>query len=168
MDKIAVLFRIEKEIEGLPAEEKQAKRQEISKPLVDGFFSWCRTNQNKVLSQSKIGKAIEYALSYEAGLRVYLSDGLVPMTNSLDERTIRPFTIGRKNWMFATSVKRAKASAAAYSLIETAKANHLDPYDYIEYLLDLMPNIDFNNNPSKLDEFLPWSKKTLSEFKNDN
>lgn len=168
LDKIADLFRIEKEIAALSAEEKQAKRQEISKPLVDGFFSWCRSNQSKVLSQSKIGKAIEYALSYEEGLRVYLSDGLVPMTNSLDERTIRPFTVGRKNWMFATSVKGAKASAAVYSLIETAKANHLDPYDYIEYLLDLMPNIDFNTNPGRLDEFLPWSKKTLSEFKNDN
>ena len=66
-----------------------------SKPLVDDFFSWCKDNQNKVLTASKTGKAIQYALNYEAGLRSFLEDVLVPMTNSLDERTIRPFTVGR-------------------------------------------------------------------------
>lgn len=62
---------------------------------VDDFFLWCKENQNKVLTASKTGKAIQYALNYEAGLRSFLEDGLVPMTNSLDERTIRPFTVGR-------------------------------------------------------------------------
>ena len=86
------------------------------------------------------------------------------MTNSLDERTIRPFTIGRKNWMFLASTKGANASAADFSLIETAKANHLDPYDYIEYLLEIMPNIDFIKNPERLDDFMPWSDQTQSIF----
>ncbi|MBS5588001.1 MAG: transposase domain-containing protein [[Clostridium] spiroforme] len=107
---------------------------------------------------------MSYALEYEKGLRVYLDDGYVPMTNSLDERTIRPFTIGRKNWMFLASTKGANASAAAFSLIETAKANHLDPYDYIEYLLEIMPNIDFIKNPERLDDFMPWSDQTQSIF----
>ena len=164
IDKIAKLFVIEKEINELSAGEKVKVRQEKSKPFIDDFFSWCQNNENKVLTRSKLGKAISYALEYEKGLRVYLDDGYVPMTNSLDERTIRPFTIGRKNWMFSASTKGANASAAAFSLIETAKANHLDPYDYIEYLLEIMPNIDFIKNPERLDDFMPWSDQTQSIF----
>ena len=95
VEKIARLFAIEKQIETLSPDKKVKVRQEKSKPLVDDFFSWCKDNQNKVLTASKTGKAIQYALNYEAGLRSFLEDGLVPMTNSLDERTIRPFTVGR-------------------------------------------------------------------------
>lgn len=87
------------------------------------------------------------------------------MTNSLDERAIRPFTVGRKNWLFAFSTKGADASTATFSLVETAKTNHLDPYDYIEYLLEIMSNIDFVKSPEKLDNFLPWSEQTKSIFK---
>ena len=123
VEKIARLFAIEKQIETLSPDKKAKIRQEKSKPLVDDFFSWCKYNQNKVLTASKTGKAIQYALNYEAGLE----DGLVPMTNSLDERTIRPFTVGRKNWLFSTSTKGAEASAAVFSLIETAKAYKLNP-----------------------------------------
>ena len=164
VDKIAKLFVIEREIEDFSAEEKVKVRQEKSKPLLDDFFSWCQTNENRVLMRSKLGKAISYALKYEKGLRLYLKDGYVPMTNSLDERTLRPFTVGRRSWLFSNSVKGAEASAAAFSLIETAKANNLDPYDYIEYLLEIMPNIDFMKSPEKLDDFLPWSEQTQSVF----
>ena len=156
LKKIAKLFAIEKEIDTFPPEDKVKIRQERSKPLVDDFFSWCKDNQNKVLTASKTGKAIQYALNYEAGLRSFLEDVLVPMTNSLDERTIRPFTVGRKNWLFSTSTKGAEASAAVFSLIETAKANRLDPYDYIEFILDYLPQQDLVENPERLDWFLPW------------
>lgn len=142
LEKIAKLFAIEKQIETLSPDEKVKVRQERSKPLVDDFFLWCTNNQNKVLSGSKTGKAIQYVLNYEAGLRSFLEDGLIPMTNSLDERTIRPFTVGRKNWLFSTSTKVAEASAAVYSLIETAKANKLDPYGYIEFILNYFPQQD--------------------------
>ena len=155
---------IEREIEDFSAEEKVKVRQEKSKPLLDDFFSWCQANENRVLMRSKLGKAISYALKYEKGLRLYLKDGYVPMTNSLDERTLRAFTVGRRSWLFSNSVKGAEASAAAFSLIETAKANHLDPHDYIEYLLEIMPNIDFMKSPEKLDDFLPWSEQTQSVF----
>ena len=164
LKKIAKLFAIEKEIDTFPPEDKVKIRQERSKPLVDDFFSWCKDNQNKVLTASKIGKAIQYALNYEAGLRSFLEDVLVPMTNSLDERTIRPFTVGRKNWLFSTSTKGAEASAAVFSLIETAKANRLDPYDYIEFILDYLPQQDLVENPERLDWFLPWSEEIKEEF----
>jgi len=108
-----------------------------------------------VLTASKTGKAIQYALNYEARLRSFLEDGLVAMTNSLDERTIRPFTVSRNNWLFSTSTKRAEASAAIFSLIETAKANRLDPYDYIEFILDYLSQQDLVEDPDRLDWFLP-------------
>lgn len=164
INKIAKLFAIEREIESSSPDDKAKIRQEKSKPLLDDFFLWCSHNQGNVLMRSKLGKAIQYALKYETGLREYINDGLIPMTNSLDERTIRPFTVGRKNWLFCASTKGAEASAAVFSIVETAKANHLNPYDYIEYLLEILPDIDFVNHPEKLDDFLPWSEQSQSEF----
>ena len=164
LKKIAKLFAIEKEIDTLSPEDKVKIRQEKSKPLVDDFFSWCADAQNKSLTRSKIGKAIQYALNLEKGLRVYLNDGLVPMTNSLDERNIRPFTVSRKNWLFSTSTKGADASASIFSLIETAKANRLSPFDYIEYILEIMPQIDIIQHPEKIDWFMPWSDQIKEEF----
>ena len=164
LKKIAKLFAIEKEIDTFPPEDKVKIRQEKSKPLVDDFFSWCADAQNKSLTRSKIGKAIQYALNLEKGLRVYLDDGLVPMTNSLDERNIRPFTVSRKNWLFSTSTKGADASASIFSLIETAKANRLSPFDYIEYILEIMPQIDIIQHPEKIDWFMPWSEQIKEEF----
>ena len=155
---------IEKKIETLSPDEKVKVRQERSKPLVDDFFLWCTNSQKKVLTGSKTGKAIQYALNYEAGLRTFLDDGLVVMTNSLDERTIRPFTVGIKNWLFSISTKGAEASEAVFSLIETAKANKLDPYGYIEFILDYMPQQDLIDHPEKIDWFLPWSEEIKEEF----
>lgn len=80
------------------------------------------------------------------------------------ERTIRSFTIGRKNWLFSASTKGAEASGAIYSIVETSKANHLDPYGYIEFLLDYMPSTDFINNEETLNDFLPWSDNVKEEF----
>ena len=164
LKKIAKLFAIEEEIDTFPPKEKVKIRQEKSKPLVDDFFSWCADAQNKSLTRSKIGKAIQYALNLEKGLRVYLDDGLVPMTNSLDERNIRPFTVSRKNWLFCASTKGADASASIFSLIETAKANRLSPFDYIEYILEIMPQIDIIQHPEKIDWFMPWSDQIKEEF----
>lgn len=163
VEKIAKLFAIEKQIETLSPDKKVKVRQEKSKPLVDDFFLWCKDNQNKVLTASKTGKAIQYALNYEAGLRSFLEDGLVPMTNSLDERTIRPFTIGRNYVLFSTSTKGAEASAAVFSLIETAKANRLDPCDYIEFILDYLPQQDLVEDPERLYRFLSWSEEIKAD-----
>ena len=87
------------------------------------------------------------------------------MTNSLDERTIRPFAVGRKNWLFSASPKGADASAATYSIIETAKANGLDPYKYLCFVFKYLPSQDLVNNPESLDMFLPWSKESQENCK---
>lgn len=164
MDKIGKLFDIESKIEGVSAEEKVKIRQKKSKPLLDDFFSWCRENQN-VSASAKLSTAFSYALNHEDGLRQYINDGYIPMTNSLDERTIRPFAVGRKNWLFSTSVEGAESSANAYSVIETAKANGLDPYKYLNAIFTYLPSQDLIQNPEIIDEFMPWSEFMQSNCK---
>lgn len=164
LKKIGKLFKIEKDIEDKSPQEKAAIRKKEAKPLLDDFFSWCQSNQDKVLSKSKISKAINYALNHQQGLCEYLNDGYLPMTNSLDERTIRPFTVGRKNWLFSTSVKGAESSATAYSIIETAKANNLDPYKYLSYIFKYLPHEDITNKDF-LNSFMPWNDKIQKECK---
>lgn len=157
MNKIKKLFAIEKEIEVLSPDKKVKIRQLKSKPLIDDFFSWCKSNQNATAS-AKLSRAFKYVLNHEEGLRQYLYDGYIPMTNSLDERVIRPFTTGRKNWLFSASVSGAESSANAYSIIETAKANGLDPYKYLTTIFTYLPSQDLIKNPEIIDEFLPWSE----------
>lgn len=120
-------------------------RQKRAKPLVEEFFLWCDKNQKAVLTGSKTYKALQYALKHREGLSEYLEDGLLPMTNSLDERTIRLFAVGRKNWLFSTSTEGAQASATVYSIIQTAKANGLDPYKYLSYIFKSLPGHDIKD-----------------------
>lgn len=159
LDQIKKLFIIEDEIKDLKAEEKVMIRQEKAKPILDKFFEWCEENKDDVLSKSKIHQAFQYALNLREGLSEYINDGYLPMTNSLDERTIRPFAVGRKNWLFSASPKGAEASAATYSMIETAKANGLDPYKYLSFVFKYLPSQDLVNHPESLDMFLPWSNE---------
>jgi hypothetical protein len=87
----------------------------------------------------------------------YLDDGDCEISNNLAENSIRPFTVGRKNWLFAGSPAGASASATAYSIVETAKANHLNPYKYLEFLLKNLPALPFQENRALLDPLLPWN-----------
>jgi len=93
----------------------------------------------------------------------YLKDGNCSISNNLAENSIRPFTIGRKNWLFSGSPKGAAASAAVYSMIETAKANGLNPYKYLHFILSELPGVQFGQNPEFLEEYLPWSSD-VQEF----
>ena len=86
----------------------------------------------------------------------YLLDGNCSISNNLAENCIRPFTIGRKNWLFSGSPKGATASAGIYTLVETAKANGLDPMKYITFILGDLPGTDYLNYPEYLDDYLPW------------
>ena len=165
LDQIKELFKIEDKIKDLTPEEKAEIRQKEAKPLLDKFFAWCEESKEDVLSKSKIHQAFQYTLNLRKGLSEYINDGYLPMTNSLDERTIRPFAVGRKNWLFSASPKGADASAATYSIIETAKANGLDPYKYLCFVFKYLPSQDLVNNPESLDMFLPWSKESKENCK---
>jgi transposase len=108
------------------------------------------------LPSSKLGKAFTYAGNQKAGLMNYLLDGNCSISNNLAENSIRPFTIGRKNWLFSGSPKGAEASAGIYTLIETAKANGLSPMKYIQFILGDIPGTSFLEYPEYLEEYMPW------------
>ena len=150
------LFEIEKELEGLPPEQKKKERINREKPLLEAFWSWAELNAAGELPKPKLHTAFRYALNNRQEFFNYLEDGNCSISNSLAENCIRPFVIGRKNWLFAGSPKGAAASAGIYTLVETAKANGLDAMKYIKYILSDMPGSTFLENPEYLDDYLPW------------
>ena len=97
-------------------------------------------------------------------LENYMNDPRCQMSNNWAENAVRPFVVGRKNWLFSTSVEGAKASAVVYSLIETAKANTLSPRDYLKVLLTNLPAMDAHADPESMDQLLPWSDFIRSQF----
>ena len=157
------LFEIERGLKDLSPEERKVKRLELEKPILEAF--WCWLENLNVLSGSALGKAVTYAKNQKQYMENYLLDGRCALSNNAAENAIRPFTVGRKNWLFADTPKGACASAAVYSIIETAKANGLNVYTYLEYLLLYMPDTDWRNYPEELDNLMPWSKTVQAECK---
>lgn len=153
------LFEIEKELKDLSAEDRKEQRLKLEKPVLEAFWSWVDLNINGVLSKSKIGQALQYVKNHQSGLMAYLEDGNCEISNNLAENSIRPFTVGRKNWLFAGSPKGAIASATVYSLVEIAKANDLNAYKYLQLLLSTLPKESFQKNKNLLDNLLSWNPK---------
>jgi len=161
------LFKIERELKDKSPKERYEKRLEQSKPLLEAFLSWLHLKSEQVLPKSSLGKAIKYCLNQWPKLEAYLLDGRLEISNNRAERAIKPFVIGRKNFLFSKSPKGATASAIVYSIVETAKANHLSPFHYLNYLFERLPNIDLNDQ-EQLDELLPWSESIPNECKVNN
>ena len=155
--QINELFKIEKELAGFTHEKRKEERLLQEKPLLQAFWSWLETNKNKVLPKSKLGRAINYACVNQNNLQTYLKDGRCDISNNLAENSIRPFTVGRKNWLFSGSPKGARASAAVYSIIETCKANKIDAYKYLIYLFKYLPTLPLIRDPELIDGYLPWN-----------
>mgnify|MGYP001036480867 FL=1 len=154
---IQAIYREEKLLKDLPAEERMNRRQLSVKPLVEAYFTWVRENLPKVPQKSKTWEGFNYSLNQEKYLKVFLDDGEVPMDNNAAEQSIRGFCIGKKNWVMIDTVAGAKSSAIIYSIAETAKANNLKPYDYFEYLLTEIPKHLDGTDRGFLDDLLPWS-----------
>lgn len=152
INHIQKLYRIEKEIKDKTAEEKQRIRKEQSLPLLEQFKTWLDKSALHVPPKSAIGKAIGYNIRQWSKLIRYTESGYLSIDNNRAERAIKPFVIGRKNWMFSNTAKGAEASAALYSLIETAKANGLIPFDYLKYLFEQLPE-----KPDDIKYLLPWN-----------
>ena len=141
----------------LPSERKK-RRKLLVKPMVDGYFDWCREVQEKLAPSSETAKGIRYSLNQEKYLRVFLTDPQIPMDNNLAEQAIRPFCVGKKNWKLIDTVHGAQASAILYSIVETAKANGLNIYQYFRHLLTVIPQHMEDTTLDFLDDLLPWSK----------
>ena len=139
---IQKLYRVEKQARRLHPEERYARRQQQARPVLDDLRSWLDDTLPLVPPTSATGKALNYLHREWDKLIHYLDDGRLEIDNNGAENAIRPFVVGRKNWLFSASVKGVKASANLYSLIETAKANGLEPYAYLRYLFTELPQAE--------------------------
>lgn len=151
LNHIQKLYRIETQIKASAPDERQKIRQEKSIPLLKQFEAWLIKSESQVLAKSKLGEAITYCLNQWSKLNTYTQHGHLNIDNNRAERAIKPFVIGRKNWLFSQTAKGAKASAILYSIIETAKANGLTPFDYMMHLLE---QVSVQN--TDIEPLLPW------------
>lgn len=161
--RIGAIYDLEGTLKALSPEERLKERQTSIKLLVEEYFAWVKEviAGGSVLPKSETAKGLQYSINQEEYLKVFLTDGEVPIDDSASERALRNFTIGRKNWMTINTIRGAQASAVIYSITETARASNLNVYYYIKYLLTELPQlIDENGNieQSVLEPLMPWSK----------
>lgn len=163
LKQIQAIYREENKLESMTAEERLKHRQLTVKPLVDAYFAWIKQNVLSVTPKSKTANGLTYSVNQEKYLRTFLEDGEVPMDNNSAEQAIRPFCVGKKNWVMIDSMAGAEASAIIYSIAETAKANNLKPYNYFEYLLTEIPKHMEDHDTVFCENLLPWSDKLPAE-----
>jgi transposase len=152
INHIRKLYRIEAQIKQKTAQEKQTIRQSQSRPLLEQFKTWLDKSALQSPPKSAVGKAVAYSLRQWPKLMRYTENGYLSIDNNRAERAVKPFVIGRKNWLFSNTATGAQASAMMYSIIETAKANGLVPFDYLRYILEQLPS-----HPEDIDYLLPWN-----------
>jgi hypothetical protein len=158
LDQINQLFLIERGLAKCTPEERQVAREEKSRPIVENLHKWLVNIKDAVLPKSLFGTAVTYGLNQWKKLTRFFEDGRIELSNNAAERSIRPFVIGRKNFLFCNTPSGARASAVIYSIIETAKANGLNPHAYLTYLFERLPNMD-TTDIAAIEELLPWNVK---------
>lgn len=168
MTRIGILYKVEELIRNKTPEERYEERQKQSRPVVDALFEWLHSMEDSVDRSSLIGDAILYTLNQEPYLRRYLDDGHLSIDNNSAERAIKNFAVGRRNWLFAKSIRGADASAVVYSITETALLNGLKPYVYLTYVLDQIRQMGSFPKPDELERLLPWSDDLPEEFRTKN
>ena len=168
LSRISLIYELEGTLKDLSADKRLKERKNTIRPLVEEYFTWVKKQLegNAVPPKSKTADGLRYSVNQEKYLKVFLTDGRVPIDNSASERAIRTFCIGKKNWMFHDSVKGAQASAVIYSISETAKLNNLRPYYYFKHLLTELPKLcdeEGNIDTAKLGHLLPWATELPEE-----
>lgn len=158
--KIGALYDIEKEIRGSPPDIRLKIRQEQSKPRFEAFRRWLEARLAEVSGKSNPAEVIRYALNRWQALGRFLGDGTVEIDNNAAERSIRPITLGRKNWLFAGSDRGGERAAGILSLIETAKLNGIDPEAYLRDVLTRIADHPIN----RIDELLPWKAGQAANY----
>ena len=159
LDRIGQLYDIERDIKGLPADERHAVRQQQTKPKVEAFHAWAEAQLTRIPGKGDLAKAFRYGLSRWSSFTLFLDDGRVAIDNNAAERGMRPIGVGRRNWLFAGSDTGGETLARAMTVIETAKMNGLDPQ---AYLTDIISRIH-DHKINRLDELLPWSWKPATQ-----
>jgi len=149
------LFNLEKQFATLSPDNRLKERKCLSRPVFDEFYNW--TEGLAVLPNTLLGKAVHYAKSQRKYLERYLLDGRLEISNNRAERSIKPFVIGRKNWIFTNTPNGARASAIYYSLIVSARENGLNPFEYLTWIFTNAPNLGKTGYASEIKDFLPDS-----------
>jgi transposase len=153
---IQKLYCIEKLSKDSAVDERLSIRQVQAKPIIDKLKQWLDNSLANSPPKKTLGKVMQYLCNQWPRLVSYVDDGKRPIDNNRAENSIRPFVIGRKNWLFSSSQAGAHASANLYNLIETAKANELEPYAYLKQLFTVLPQA---NSLEDIDALLPWNVK---------
>ena len=148
----------EKKLKSLDPDERKKLRNEKIKPIIDRFYLWCDQVDPRGVNKD-FEKALTYARNQKEALCRFLEDGNIPAQNNRAENAIRPFVIGRKNWLFSQTAKGASASADMYSLVETAKANGLDVFDYLSWLFRQITAANHYFTDEFLENLMPWSEQ---------
>ena len=164
LGKINALYRLERTIQDLPPHEKYQYRQKVAVPLLAELKIWLENNISRVVKGGLAYKAMYYSLRQWSKLIRYCEDGRLNISNAGAENAIRPFALGRKRWLFSDTPKGAHASAVHYSLIETAKANGLNPQEYYRYILTRLP---YAEKVEDVEALLPWNVKAALEKNRD-
>ena len=156
------LFHLEDVIKAKNTSFDAIKKARLKKeqPIVEGFLSW--VDQQTPVRGSRMDKAVTYIQNRRSDLTTYLEDGRCSFSNNLSENAIRPFTVGRKNWLFCDTPDGAQASAMVYTMVEMAKANGVNVYHYLTYLLEKMPNDSLNDE--ELELLAPWNESVKTEI----
>ena len=156
------LFHLEDAIKAKNTSFDAIKKARLKKeqPIVEGFLSW--VDRQTPVRGSRMDKAVTYIQNRRSDLTTYLEDGRCSFSNNLSENAIRPFTVGRKNWLFCDTPDGAQASAMVYTMVEMAKANGVNIYHYLTYLLEKMPNASMNDD--ELELLAPWNESVKSEI----
>ncbi len=147
---IQKLYQIEKSFAKMSDVARYDGRQNHTKPVIEKLHQWLMASLPQVPPKSLLGKALVYLNNQWAKLTAFLKDGIIPLDNNAAENAIRPFVLGRKNWLFSTSQSGVKASAAIYSVIQTAKSNGLEPYAYLKQVLTELPRAETVEDIEKL------------------
>jgi transposase len=159
---IRELYQIERPLwdrdKRVTTEDRERVRNTLSRPVMERFHAWLTALTPHVLPESQLGKAVKYTLNQWSKLSVFLTHGEVPLDNNRCENAIRPFVLGRKSWLFANTVKGANASANLYSLVESAKANGIEPHAYLTVLFEKLPTA---TTVEDFEALLPWNVKTV-------
>jgi len=153
LQRIGQLFDIERAIMGRPAAQRRQVRQSKARPVIDALAAFLDASLTMISGRSELAKAIRYARSRWTALTRYLDDGTLEISNNAAERAIRPLALGRKNYLFAGSDAGGERAAAAYTLIETAKLNGLDPEAYLREVIGRIADHPIN----RIVELLPWN-----------
>lgn len=153
LERIAKLYAVEKMARGKPANERAAMRQEHAEPIFDELEQWLAAQLPKISGKTPLASAIRYALGRLPKARAYLSNGQLEADNNICERSIRPIALGRKNYLFMGSEGGGQAAAIAYTLVETAKMNNVDPEVWLTWVLERLPDHKIN----RIDELMPWN-----------